>query len=44
MASSNSYTGGGNVFEDLSGNPGFHSDNPYDSLIEACQNESVSQL
>jgi len=30
-----------NVFEDLSGNPISHTTNPYDSLIESCQNDPV---
>jgi len=33
-----------NVFEDLSGNPISHTTNPYDSLIESCQNDPVSHL
>ena len=35
---------GANIFEDLSGNPTSHSSNPYDSLIEGCQNEPVSPI
>lgn len=33
-----------NVFEDLSGNPLSQSSNPYDSLIEGCNNDIVSTI
>lgn len=44
MASTTPGAAEANVFEDLSGNPISQSPNPYDSLIQSCQNDPVSHL